>query len=410
MPNGTFFIVPSSKWHWDDVNEAGSPVMTSLWEDQSRKPPWQSTWIKWSEPLMVAKCPHHRHPAPQLNCSCGIYAYPDLLDILHLVPSVDQSRYAVGLVKGYGGRHRDGEIALHDALARFAEVEVVGLAEHGSAWREGLVDKIANKIGVPVLPVNQLLEMASRGTVIPKRQAQRPDVRYLGDLAIGAQGSVLESALVVDRHGRFFVRNDREVLPADDRGHQGHLLVVRKGERDFAIRSRLGPGKQLSLPFDGEHDLASGNQRLAGRVESWWAGSMPIPMTVAARSREFLPECLEVGERLEVNPQGVWMTFFRNGEVWLPSVILAGRASNYPMRSWIKRLTQREFGLEITSDRSTDWLIVHDNKKAISPGHVECRISHLVVNGRELPSAAIPEEWFKNAGQITFPAPEQMAL
>ena len=225
-----------------------------------------TNYPRWATRRMDATC-HKGHSAPQKDCICGIYAYPDLLDVLRLIPVYcGDSMYAIGLIEGYGGKHNDGEIMMHDACMRLADVDIVGFAQLGSGWRTGVLQRVADDLRAPVMPVAELQAMAAKGDPVLRRKLAGKDSLFLESHGTGRR-TVAESALIVDQNARVYLRNDREALLPDKNQDAQPMSVWRLGSGRFKVHENYMPDGRLflPLPFDGEAELANGN-RLAGEV------------------------------------------------------------------------------------------------------------------------------------------------
>jgi hypothetical protein len=100
------------------------------------------------------------HVSPHPACRCGIHAY---LDPRSAVAGTDFRR-VLGIVVVWG------VVELHPAglRAQFARVRALGASPDWSGWHRRDVEKIAERLGVPVLPESALAAAATEfGSPVP---------------------------------------------------------------------------------------------------------------------------------------------------------------------------------------------------------------------------------------------------
>jgi hypothetical protein len=377
-----------------------TPALTSVFaQHQTRRwkgPGEDPYYPRWDTPRLQASCERVGHPAPQQDCTCGIYAYPDLLDVLKLIPNYcDDDMYAVGLIRGYGAKHNDGAVMMHDACMRFADVDLVGLAALGAGWRTGVLSRAAAAIGVRVKPLTELLQQAAEGSKVVRKQLV-PEAVYLDALASGCV-NVAVSAFVVDRHGRAYLRSDRECL---DKKDSTRLDVSRTAEGRFEVyRSYVNEETMfLALPFDGDLTLPENSQRLAGEVglfrnrRGFWLSDPANPqhLQLPPIHRYHLLDTLEIGKRLPVQSG---MEFGKQGQAYLGRVVREDdltRETN--ARAFLTRIDDCKFRLEFEGEgvlHIPTTVVDHRRHEACSL-RMDTPVSSLAINGEPMEDARVP--------------------
>jgi hypothetical protein len=419
-------------WQLWPSDPAWPPVITSVTPKPKRGHPFpdsrttRRSFEAWETRNFVASCRKHPvHQPPEVACACGVYAYPDLLDALKLIGQYcEGTYYAFGLVSGFGGKYNDGMVVTHDACMRFAETDVVALVKLGSAYRQGWLQPLAAKLGVELLALEDAERLLRSGKRVTRKANRQPGTPYIEEIPVGKKGDVARSALVADRYGRLYLRNDREVKPAGI-DQDGRLKVMRESGDHFHLQGFF-PDTDLTaitlLPFDGEAELAMGQSRLAGRVVSvnftdvdkgrkpiWVARSesgeaLRLP---SQHQKRFL-DLMEPGERIEVSHQCV--SFDADRSVWLSRELFCNPraglddkddrstdATSEVARFFVTALESGQFALEIqlAGTFRPAW------NEDLHGFYKDTEVASIAVNGRALPEARMPNEMIDAQGCLT---------
>jgi hypothetical protein len=126
------------------------------------------TGVLWPGPVLAAEC-HPRtaesliqppHRAPGRDCSCGIHGY--------FRPGYETSKVdyqgVTGIIRVWG------EVELHQdgVRAEFARVEALGVYARWTLRQKAAVSEVAGELGVDLVDLNDLEEVASRyATAVP---------------------------------------------------------------------------------------------------------------------------------------------------------------------------------------------------------------------------------------------------